>query len=216
MHAVDRCSEPPALKPIRDQLTPKWVAHYRDGCGAKPGDSKWCDFHEDLHKVFFGLCAYCESECKGEVEHFRPKSRYPHKVYEWTNWVLACHVCNNKKGGRWPTGGYVDPCAKTTLAQPETHFKFDTTTGEILVKDGLTPARRRRAENTIKNLGLNAYHQCKKRVVHLDFVSKALKCRPENDPDTVVIVDFVASNEHRLSSITRSWLREHGHEYDGT
>lgn len=36
---------------------------------------------KDVRTVFFGLCAYCEELCKDEVEHFRPKSRFPERVY---------------------------------------------------------------------------------------------------------------------------------------
>ncbi len=214
MHAVDRGPEPPGLKPIRKRLTPRWVAYYRDGKGRKPTDSKWRDFHENVSKVFCSLCAYCEDNCKGDVEHFRPKSKFPEKVYEWTNWVLACPTCNTKKGRRWPTGGYVDPCAQALSAQPESHFDFDTKTGEIIVQTGQTIARRRKADKTITDLGLNTYHHLKARIGWLHLVSKALQGRTADDPANKEIVRLVASRESRLSSITRTYLDEQGYTYD--
>ena len=120
MHWVDRGPEPASLSQVRERYTPRWIAYYRDDVGARPTDSYWRDFHDDLSQVFFNLCAYCEEICRGEVDHFRPKSRFPEQVYQWSNWVLACHDCNLWKSDKWPTGGYVDPCAKTAAARPET------------------------------------------------------------------------------------------------
>lgn len=113
MHAVDRGPEPSDLKAIRKQYTPGWVAYYPGKTRKKPTDSRWQDFHGKLSEAFNGICGYCEDECKGEVDHFRPKKTFPKQVYWWTNWVFACHECNNKKGEKWTAGGYVDPCAKT-------------------------------------------------------------------------------------------------------
>lgn len=211
MHAVDRGPEPPGLKAVHDKLTPKWVAHYRHRRGPKPTDSKWRDFHSDVSSAFFSLCGYCEEICKGDVDHFRPKSRFPERVYRWNNWVLACHVCNNKKGGRWPAGGYVDPCAKSAPARPESYFDFDTKTGELIIKSSLSAARRRKAEQMIKDLGLNAQHHRKTRVHCLQFVSLSLQGRSDDDPNTEKILTLVASRESPLSSMTRAWLEEQGY-----
>lgn len=208
MHTVDRGPEPPGLEAVRRKLTPKWVAHYRDKKGKKPTDDKWRGFHTELSKKFYSLCGYCEAECKGDVDHFRPKSKFPERVYVWGNWVLACHVCNIKKGGDWPPGGYVDPCAKSRSAQPESYFDFDTKTAEIVAKPGLTAVRRRKAANMIKDLALNAYHHRKRRIHHLLGVEDALKGRTDRDPINERIIRRVTSRETRLSSITRAWLKE--------
>ena len=108
------------------------MEHYTHKIGSPPRDSHWLKFQEDLNLVFQGLCAYCEETCKGEVEHFRPKSRFPLLVYDWSNWLLACHDCNHAKHFKWPDGGYIDPCANSLKARPERYFTFDTLTGELL------------------------------------------------------------------------------------
>lgn len=208
MHAVDRGPEPSDLKAIRTRYTPRWVAYYPSKKGKKPTDSKWRDFHGQLREAFNGICGYCEDECKGEVDHFRPKKTFPKQVYWWTNWVFACHVCNNKKGEKWTVGGYVDPCAKSESAQPESYFEFDTKTGELLPKRTLTPGRHRKAANMIKHFGLNAYHQCHKRMLHLRLVSKALDYLSHDDYAVAEIGDIVTSRDYRFSSLTRAWLRE--------
>jgi len=211
MHTVSRGAEPGGLRTIRDKYTPGWVQYYRNGTGRKPSDSKWRGFHRDVWNVFFGICGYCEQECKGEVDHFRPKSRFPERVYEWENWVLACHVCNNMKGGKWPAGGYVDPCAKSRNARPEAYFDFDTTTGEILPMTNLSAGRRRKADRMIADLRLNEYHRLQERVWWLSVVSGALDDWDANDPRARRFVKLVVSREARLSTITRTWLKEQGY-----
>jgi uncharacterized protein (TIGR02646 family) len=46
-------------------------------------------------------CAYCESKVThvsfGDLEHMRPKKRFPSSAYDWNNLVLVCSRCNNKK-----------------------------------------------------------------------------------------------------------------------
>ena len=214
MHTVPRGPAPGGLRAIREKYTPRWVKYYPTKTGRKPSDSKWQEFHRDVSSVFFGNCGYCEEDDKGEVDHFRPKSRFPERVYEWENWVFVCHACNHVKGGKWPAGGYVDPCAKSRNARPEAYFRFDTTTGEILPTPTLSAARQRRAKQMIVDLRLNAYHHLKKRVAWLRVVNGALDGRDTNDPKARQFVKLVASRERGLSTITRTWLEEEGYMDD--
>ncbi len=211
MHTVQRGPEPPALGSVRRRYTPRWVKYYRDGHGTKPSDSKWRDFHENVSNTFSSLCGYCEERCIGEVDHFRPKSKFPERVYKWDNWVLACHTCNSKKSKHWPSGGFVDPCAKSRGARPELYFDFDTKTGEILPKSGLTAARGRKANRMINDLELNVFYHLKNRVHWLRLISVALKA--VNSTDNEEMIEFVALRETELSSFTRAWLQQHGYSY---
>lgn len=63
----------------------------------------------------------------------------------------------------------------------------------------------------IKDFGLDAYHNCKKRRLHLLLVSKALKDLGHDSVAAVEIVDLVTSRDFRFSSLSRAWLREHGY-----
>ena len=214
MHAVDRGREPPKLKAVRKKYTPKWVRYYRDGKGKKPSDDHWRKFQPSLTHAFSDLCGYCEELCKGHVDHFRPKSRYPHLVYQWSNWILACPTCNQSKGESWPSGGYVDPCARTPSAQPEAYFAFDTKTCEIIPQPGLSPARRKKAVQMIEDLRLNAVYHRKKRNLWLKAVEKGLRGDDPDDPDHTEFIRFVAARERELSSITRAFLAEQGYSVD--
>jgi uncharacterized protein (TIGR02646 family) len=211
MHAVDRGDEPPKLRAVREQYTPQWVRYYRNGEGKKPNDDHWRKFQPHLSRAFSAICGYCERCCKGQVDHFRPKSRHPELVYAWSNWILACPTCNQNKSEKWPRGGYVDPCAKTRPAQPEAYFTFDTLTGELIPRAGLSPQRRKKAFQMIEDLGLNAYYHQKERVQWLDVLEAALRGEDPDDPDHAEFIRLVAGRDAELSSITRTFLTEHGY-----
>lgn len=100
MHWVDRGPEPDGLVKIRERYTQRWIRYYLREIGTRPSDARWREFRPDLCLTFHGLCAYCEEGCRGEVDHFWRKSRYPVRVYQWSNWFFACHDCNWAKGTR--------------------------------------------------------------------------------------------------------------------
>ena len=73
------------------------------------------DVRKQLENDQHGKCIFCESLCKGEVEHYRPKAAviqnkggliqspaYYKLGYDWNNLTLCCHDCNNKKGNYFP------------------------------------------------------------------------------------------------------------------
>lgn len=87
----------------------------------------WHDHKAELEEDFFGICGYCgkvfkSTICDSQIDHFIPKNKYPEYENKYSNLVLACKVCNNKKRSDWPSGiaeksitsdgkkGYVDPC----------------------------------------------------------------------------------------------------------
>ncbi len=214
MHWVDRGPEPVGLEPVRSQYTPRWVVYYRNGVGQRPSDSHWRDFHQDLMEVFAGICAYCEEADKGEIDHFRPKSRLPELTYEWSNWVFACHNCNLAKGDKWPPGGYVNPCARSIPARPENFFDFDTVDCTIIPKAGLSRARHEKAVRTIQGLQLNAPHHLQWRQTLLKAVAMILLEGVSLDPATRVFLSDYANRANPLSSIVRAYLAEQGYSLD--
>lgn len=86
----------------------------------------WHKHKAELEEDFFGICGYCGKHfkatlCDSQIEHFIPKKKYPEYENKYSNLILACKVCNNKKRGDWPSEdpaknitddgkkGYVDP-----------------------------------------------------------------------------------------------------------
>lgn len=78
-----------------------------------------------LAKDFSHRCAYCDdleniSRRRFEVEHFAPKSKFPHLEFDYDNLLYACPWCNRAKWDTWPSDrsnvnvvgdeGFIDPC----------------------------------------------------------------------------------------------------------
>src|SRR5262249_8578818 len=88
-------------------------------------------FKPFLRVDFRRRCAYCErpedymggDECF-EVEHFRPKSKFPELECVYSNLYYACRGCNSHKSETWPSVEqiflgmrFADPC----VADPYVH-----------------------------------------------------------------------------------------------
>lgn len=88
----------------------------------------WRAHKPELSEDFFGICGYCGKHfkatlCDSQIEHFIPKKKYPEYENQYSNLILACKVCNNKKRDDWPSKdslknitddskkGYVDPAS---------------------------------------------------------------------------------------------------------
>ena len=212
MHWVDRGPEPSGLGEIREHYTPTWIEFYTNEVGTGPKDSRWRDFREDLGQRFLMHCGYCEFTCRGEVDHFRPKSRFPELVYDWSNWIFACHDCNQAKGNKWPVDGYVDPCSATASDGPEIYFTFDTESGEIVPSKGLDPDHFDKAKTMIEDLNLNDLHHLEKRGALLSKMAEIIPDDPRME--TSVSRRFrriLVSHNSELSSVARAWLVERGY-----
>jgi len=77
----------------------------------------WKPAKDQLKAETHGKCAYCEADtavvAHGDVEHFRPKSRYWWLAYCVDNYLYACQICNQVyKGDRFP-------CLGAPLAPPQ-------------------------------------------------------------------------------------------------
>jgi uncharacterized protein (TIGR02646 family) len=94
-------------------------------------------------------CMYCESGEATDIEHFWPKSQYPHKAYEWLNYLLACSNCNsNNKRDRFPVGAVGQPLLiDPTAEDPREHL-------DLLPLSGKYRALSPKGEHSIDVFGL--------------------------------------------------------------
>jgi len=62
---------------------------------------------EKLNESYHHKCGYCETFCKAEIEHYRPKKKvtkepthpgYYWLAYEWSNLLPSCRYCNTEGG----------------------------------------------------------------------------------------------------------------------
>jgi len=99
-----------------------------------------------LRVDFQTRCAYCErpedymgGEEAFEVEHFKPKSKFPQLDCVYTNLYYACRGCNAYKWETWPSEDqlaqgmhFADPCEQ----DPYLHHLLETEDGSV---KGTTP-----------------------------------------------------------------------------
>lgn len=212
MHYVDRGPEPLGLDQIRIRYTARWIEYHKLRTGTAPHDSQWTIFHGVLQTAFHGICGYCERICRGEVDHFRPKSLRPDLVYCWHNWIFSCHDCNSSKGAQWPSCGYVDPCANWGQSRSECYFTFDTHTGEILPKSGLDDDMHAKAQITIDDLDLNSHYHLRSRLALLILVKRIVpRNTGKSSADVQSCIDCLVSRRSPFSSLIRVWLSRQGY-----
>lgn len=164
MRWIDRGPEPDGIQEYARHFTQAWVDYFARRVEERP-ESHWLAFRGFLAARSANVCWYCERLCSSDadaggkaptVDHFRPLSRYLALAYQWTNWIFSCHRCNaDNKRDSWPNVGYVDPGATNEQEKPEHYFDYDAATGHIILKSGLSPEAREKAQRTIDDLGLN-------------------------------------------------------------
>ena len=119
-------------------------------------------------------------------------------MYEWSNWVFVCRLCNWIKSNQWLADGYVDPRAEWADERPERYFAFDTASGALISKRDHQAKRCQRAGLMTGDLNLNAFYHLKNRPHMLDVINFALgRCNEDSDP---------------FSSFARAVLEERGFE----
>jgi len=95
-------------------------------------DSKyWKKAKDQLKDESFGKCAYCEAPTSlvayGDVEHFRPKSRYWWLAYCYDNYLYSCQICNQQyKQDRFPLREGAERLAEPVLAAGATEADRET------------------------------------------------------------------------------------------
>ena len=107
-----------------------------------------------LDASFRFKCAYCEGVAAQDIEHFYPKTQYPHRMFDWENLLRGCKNCNNFKRDQFPLTGtntplLLDPCSD----DPLDYFVWDFMTGVIGVRP--EPGYDVRAKTTTELLRLN-------------------------------------------------------------
>ena len=96
---------------------------------------------ESLKEMFKKKCAFCESHIThidyGQIEHFKPKSKFPDDCFNWNNFLLCCSVCNGKsnKGDKFPLLADGGPFINPVDENPDEFFdfSFDEVTQQFLV-----------------------------------------------------------------------------------
>ncbi len=170
------------------------------------------EVREAIAAMSHGRCAYCQSDVSsnhagkggkekppGQIEHFKPKSRFPMQAYAVSNYFLGCMGCNGAKSDQWPASGYVRP----DRGQPGQRFVF--------AKNGKMKAARARdmqAKKTIEDLDLNRYwlkfHRKGAIRDHVTFVQNLLNV-PGIPLDKLLLPEHARFSEAINQNVWRVW-----------
>lgn len=153
----------------------------------------------------FGKCMYCEKEVIsvsfGDVEHIKPKSKYPDLEFEWTNLGFACPICNNSKRAKYDEEcPYVNP-------YEESPSSFLTVFGTLI--SGIDA----RGKKTVIDMKLNRTPLQEKRLEKLKELEKIAEAYSlSNDPAVKnVLMDLLrsfGSTDKDFSFFVQMWVQE--------
>lgn len=132
------------------------------------GNYKHTDNKEALREVGFDKCMYCESKVShtyyGDIEHIKPKVRFPELEFVWENLGFVCAVCNGIKKDKFEENTpFINPYDEN----PEDHI---IAVGSFIKhKQGSE-----RGEVTINEIYLNRVTLIERRQEKLDSIEKAI------------------------------------------
>ncbi len=79
-------------------------------------------------------CMYCVDSHGSDIEHFRPKGRYPRRAFQWSNMLLCCTECGRIKGTQFPVSGRRPLLIDPSIEDPWQHLDFDPVTGNLTAR----------------------------------------------------------------------------------
>ena len=103
-----------------------------------PKYKRYQSYKRHLQVEFSRVCVYCRQpdstvpNLNFGVDHYRPSSKFPQLLRDYSNLFYCCGSCNSRKRQYWPlnekVGPYiVDPCGYKMAD----HLRFDPHTGKI-------------------------------------------------------------------------------------
>ncbi len=60
-------------------------------------DPHWQELRKSIFNIYPNMCFKCESTDNLQVDHVKPRSKYPDLTYEFSNLQILCDVCNRAK-----------------------------------------------------------------------------------------------------------------------
>ena len=167
MKHIEKGPEPKSLKAYSKKVSAstKWKSFNR----SVKNDTYDAILHEQGY-----ICCYCGiriSRKKCHIEHYRPKSKYTHLTFDYSNLISSCQGedeqrptkpvhCGHKKGGWFDEELMISPLDPNCSS----YFRY-TGAGEILPTQD--PQHQEAAETTIKMLALdiNKLNKMRRKVV---------------------------------------------------
>ena len=79
-------------------------------------------------------CMYCVDSHGSDIEHFRPKARFPRHAFRWPNLLLCCTECGRFKGSAFPMANRRPLLIDPTAEDPWQHLEFDPENGNLTAR----------------------------------------------------------------------------------
>jgi uncharacterized protein (TIGR02646 family) len=159
-----------------------------------------------LYAAFHGKCAYCEAKMahvsSPHVEHYRPKNKFPDRVFDWQNWLLSCGRCNDRKWAHFPDCDGQPCLLDPTAEDPSMHLDFSG--ARVLGKT-------HRGEETIKLVGLDRSPLEDERALWLmkiNLLLLLLCCVPEASAEARELLIWAMQADAPYAAMTRCYLRQ--------
>jgi len=101
---------------IRDHLKryplPAWCKKKKSHVSREFSRSKeWTELKRMVIDRYGAICMCCGSAHRIQVDHIRPKSKYPELSLDFDNMQILCWTCNRKKNFRHETDYRPPACA---------------------------------------------------------------------------------------------------------
>jgi uncharacterized protein (TIGR02646 family) len=129
-----------------------------------------------------GCCPYCEIKIEAnlsEIEHIKPKSKFPNLFQKYSNLLAVCNKCGSHKGDQWDDL-FIDP----TKDDPNLYMTHEIETGKLIPIE--YTENNKRAVITIEILNLNSKALCNMRKKFISEIKKLLK----RDKNNLQYLDF--------------------------
>ncbi len=124
-------------KTVQQDRTERWEKRVKNN---KQSSFSWYGLNNDcfipkLLEITNEHCSFCDKSIDADVaqiEHFKPKVKYPKSAFDWNNLYAICSACNLRKKDRY-NSNLLKPDIKNYKF--ENHFEFKTKTGFIISKN---------------------------------------------------------------------------------
>jgi len=174
------------------------------------GDYKHPDNKVALKASTFDKCMYCESKIThidyGDIEHIKPKSKYPLLKFQWNNLGFSCTRCNRQ----FKNDNYNE---SIPFLNP-----YDEEPSDYIIVNGsmLFPKQgNERGDLSINGLGLNRPELIEKRQEKINEIDKAIKAcfRTKNKllrDNALNELKKESNNDKEYSMVIKSLFLNHG------
>jgi hypothetical protein len=145
MIRVDRVPEPPSFDEDVRRPGSRWLDEHPNPKQLHP---YWSKYLPDLRDGFQSLCGYSAMRVEdGTVDHYRSCKNHPELAYEWDNYRFASERMNKVKGTQ--DEQILDP-----FEVEDSWFELLLPSFMLVTTPRVPEEHRRRAEHTLKRLGL--------------------------------------------------------------